>query len=85
MLTLTDNDFQRLYKYIQKNYGIDLSKKKQLIISRLSNSLSSQGYRDFSAYVDEITSGRDTEMVTAMLNKLTTNYTDVRREEDPGK
>ena len=31
MLTLTDNDFQRLYKYIQKNYGIDLSKKKQLI------------------------------------------------------
>lgn len=27
MLTLTDNDFQRLYTYIKKNYGIDLSKK----------------------------------------------------------
>lgn len=82
MLTLTDQDFQRLYNYIKKHYGIDLSKKKQLIVSRLSNSLSSQGYKDFSAYVDDILSGRDTEMVTAMLNKLTTNYTYFLREED---
>ena len=68
MLTLTDQDFHRLYTYIQKNYGIDLSKKKQLIASR-------------SAYVDEILSGRDPDMVTAMLNKLTTNYTYFLREE----
>lgn len=81
MLTLTDNDFQRLYSYIKKNYGIDLSKKKQLIVSRLSNTLSAKGFRDFSAYVDEIISGRDPEMVTAMLNKLTTNYTYFLREE----
>ena len=83
MLALSDSDFQRLYTYIKKNYGIDLSKKKQLIISRLSNSLSAQGYQDFSTYVDEIVSGRDTEMVTAMLNKLTTNYTYFLREEEP--
>ena len=82
MLTLTDNDFQRLYTYIKKNYGIDLSKKKQLIVSRLSNTLSSQGFKDFSAYVDEILTGRDPEMVTAMLNKLTTNYTYFLREEE---
>ena len=81
MLTLTENDFQRLYTYIKKNYGIDLSKKKQLIVSRLSNTLSSKGFKDFSAYVDEIISGRDPEMVTAMLNKLTTNYTYFLREE----
>ena len=81
MLTLTDNDFQNLYTYIKKNYGIDLSKKKQLIVSRLSNTLTAQGYKDFSAYVKDITSGRDPEMVTAMLNKLTTNYTYFLREE----
>ena len=50
MLTLTDQDFHRLYTYIQKNYGIDLSKKKQLIASRLSNTLTSQGFGNFSAY-----------------------------------
>ena len=82
MLTLTDNDFHRLYTYIKKNYGIDLSKKKQLIVSRLSNTLAAQGFQNFSAYVDEIISGRDSEMVTAMLNKLTTNYTYFLREEE---
>ena len=82
MLTLTDSDFQRLYTHIKQNYGIDLSKKKQLIVSRLSNTLSSQGYQNFSAYVDDILSGRDSDMVTAMLNKLTTNYTYFLREED---
>ena len=81
MLTLTDKDFQRLYTYIKKNYGIDLSKKKQLIVSRLSNTLTAQGFKDFTAYVDHILSGRDSEMVTAMLNKLTTNYTYFLREE----
>lgn len=82
MLNLTDNDFHRLYNYIKQNYGIDLSKKKQLIVSRLSNTLSAQGYKDFSDYVDVILSGRDPEMVTTMLNKLTTNYTYFLREED---
>lgn len=82
MLTLTDQDFHRLYTYIKKNYGIDLSKKKQLIVSRLSNTLASKGFKDFSAYVDEILSGRDPDMVTAMLNKLTTNYTYFLREEE---
>lgn len=27
MLTLTDEDFHRLYTYIKKNYGIDLGKR----------------------------------------------------------
>ena len=75
MLALKDSDFHRLYTYIQQHYGIDLSKKKQLIVSRLSHPLADQGYKDFSAYVDDILSGRDPDMVTAMLNKLTTNYT----------
>ena len=43
--------------------------------------MTAQGFKDFSAYVDEIMSGRDPEMVTAMLNKLTTNYTYFLREE----
>ena len=44
MLTLTDEDFHRLYTYIKKNYGIDLGKKRQLIVSRLSNMLTANGY-----------------------------------------
>lgn len=81
MLNLTDADFYRLYTHIQKHYGIDLSKKKQLIVSRLSNDLSKKGYRDFGPYVDAIIAGTDPDSITSMLNKLTTNYTYFLREE----
>jgi len=81
MLNLSENDFKRLYTYIQKNYGIDLSKKKSLIQSRLSNTLIAEGYTDFSPYVDEIISGKNKDRTTVMLNKLTTNYTYFLREE----
>ena len=82
MLNLSESDFQRLHTHIKKNYGIDLSKKKQLIISRLSNELTAKGYVDFSKYIDEIISGREPDKVTSMLNKLTTNYTYFLREEE---
>ena len=82
MFTLSDADFVRLYTYIKQNYGIDLSKKKQLIVSRLSNTISHEGYTSFSQYVDEILTGKNKDMVTALLNKLTTNYTYFLREEE---
>lgn len=80
MLNLTDNDFIRLHNYMKQHYGIDLSKKKQLIISRLSPSLSQEGYTDFSGYVDDIISGKRSDLITPLINKLTTNYTYFVRE-----
>ena len=81
-MQLTDSDFTRLYTYVKNSYGIDLSKKKQLISSRLNNMLIQQGYRDFTQYTDEIISGKNPEMVSAMLNRLTTNYTYFLREKE---
>ena len=51
-MAVSDADFQRMVRFIQDNYGIDLSKKKQLITSRLSHSLRERGYPDFSAFLD---------------------------------
>ena len=82
MLPLTDTDFPRLYTYIKTHYGIDLSKKKQLISSRLTNMLIHDGYQSFSQYTDEIISGRHPEMISAMLDRLTTNYTYFLREKE---
>lgn len=80
MLTITDNDFLRLVSYVQKNYGIDLSKKRQLITSRLSNTIVAAGFASFSAYIDHIIKTSDKSAVDMMLNKLTTNYTYFLRE-----
>ncbi|NCC17038.1 MAG: hypothetical protein EOM28_12025 [Clostridia bacterium] len=54
MNTLKENDFVRLYTFIQKKYGINLSKKKQLIEGRLNSTLFSMGFAEYSEYVDYI-------------------------------
>lgn len=81
-LTITDADFQRLVQFMQKNYGIDLSKKKQLITSRLSQSLKTRGYRDFKSFLEHLFTTKDPQDLELVLNKLTTNYTYFLREKD---
>ena len=81
MYDLSDEDFKRLYSYMQDKFGIDLSRKKPLIVSRLSSILEKMGYRDFHSYVSDILKREDQEMLTTLLNKLTTNYTYFMREE----
>lgn len=80
MLTLSQKDFLRLAGFIQSNYGIDLSKKKSLIESRLNTTLMNAGFQDFTSYVDHILTTRNTTDIGVMLNKLTTNYTFFMRE-----
>ena len=80
-LAITDADFQRLARFIQGNYGIDLSKKRQLIVGRLSTAIR-RGYDSFSKFVDHLLSTKDQDELTLVLNKLTTNYTFFMREMD---
>lgn len=81
-LTISDADFQRLVQFIHSNYGIDLSKKRQLITSRLSQSLKAQGYTDFRSFLEKLLDKKDPADLELVLNKLTTNYTYFLREKD---
>lgn len=81
MLTLSQQDFTRLVQFVKKNYGIDLSKKMQLIMGRLSNTIISLGYSSFTDYIDHVISSKNPADLEIMLNKLTTNYTYFMREE----
>ena len=81
MLTLSQQDFTRLVQFVKKNYGIDLSKKMQLIMGRLSNTIISLGYTSFTDYIDHVISSKNPADLEVMLNKLTTNYTYFMREE----
>lgn len=81
MLEISQADFIRLITFVKKNYGIDLSKKRQLIMGRLSNTILGMGFTTFTQYVDHILSGKSPQDLENMLNKLTTNYTYFLREE----
>lgn len=81
MLTINEADFQRLVRFVKQHYGIDLSKKKQLIMGRLSNTIMAMGFSSFQAYVDHLIRNQKPKDLEVMLNKLTTNYTYFMREE----
>ena len=49
-MTISDADFERLAGFIQRTYGIDLSKKRQLITGRLSASIRQRGYSSFAEF-----------------------------------
>lgn len=81
-LTISDQDFQRLVKFIQDNYGIDLSKKKTLITTRLSHTLKAKGYTSLDPFLERLFSKKDPAGLELVLNKLTTNYTYFLREKE---
>ena len=81
-MTISDADFTRLVKFVQGNYGIDLSQKKQLITGRLSTSIKQRGYTSFTDFVNQVIQTKDNDLITLLLDKLTTNYTFFMREKD---
>ncbi len=80
MIELTESEFLELVSYIQSNYGINLSNKKQLIEGRMSNYLESKGISNFSQYI-RIIKTNNSEEVTNLINRLTTNHTFFYRED----
>ncbi|MCI8477720.1 MAG: protein-glutamate O-methyltransferase CheR [Oscillospiraceae bacterium] len=81
-MDISDADFTRLTRFIQSNYGINLSQKKQLITGRLSATIKAKGYKSFSAFVDHLLHTKDESEITLLLDKLTTNYTFFMREQE---
>ena len=81
-LEISDSDFHRLTTFIQQQYGIDLSKKRQLISGRMSYSVKSMGYSGFTPFIDHLLKEKDPKDVELVLNKLTTNYTYFMREQE---
>ena len=81
-MTISDGDFTRLVKFIQSNYGINLTQKRQLITGRLSTAIKQKGYSNFTDFVNNLLKTKDEAEVTFLLDKLTTNYTFFMREKD---
>ena len=47
MIRMTDQEFHTLTTYIKQHYGIDLTKKRVLIESRMAQELRSRGFSSF--------------------------------------
>ena len=56
---ITNEDFNRLVRFMHSQYGIDLSQKRQLVTSRLSSLLSQRGYSGFGPFLDDLLRKKD--------------------------
>ena len=82
LTNISNEDFNKLVKFIHNQYGIDLSQKRQLVTSRLSSLLSQKGYSDFGPFVSDLLKKQDPADMELVLNRLTTNYTFFMREQE---
>ncbi len=80
MIAIQPAEFEELKKFMYDKYGIDLSKKKQLIEGRLSNLILAKGFNNFKDYLKCVYSDATGAELTVLVNKLTTNHTYFMRE-----
>lgn len=82
LVKLSDEEFHQLTSFVYSHYGIDLSKKKQLIEGRLSYTLHSKGMKSFSEYMRLLFHDKTGEEMHLFLNKITTNHSYFGRENE---
>lgn len=78
ILSISDNEFQKLTSFIKKTYGINLSQKKHLIEGRLNNILHLKGFSSYEPYIEFVM--KNPKELSEMLNAITTNHTYFMRE-----
>ena len=82
IIRMTDGEFAELTGFVKQRYGIDLTKKRVLIESRLASELGKRGFTSFRQYLDSVKEDQSGNEMTTMLNKLTTNLSFFMREEE---
>lgn len=79
-MKLKDKDFIELAGYIKSRYGLNLTDKKFLVESRLTNYVLDCGFNDFSEYLQTVYCDKSGSEMANIINRLTTNYTYFMRE-----
>ena len=82
MIQINDKEFELLTGYLRERFGINLSKKRTLIESRLNNYLVSNGFANYKSYLDHALNDKTGAEVSQMISFLTTNYSYFMREWD---
>ena len=82
IIRMTDKEFAELTTFVKSKYGIDLTKKRVLIESRLSHELRQKNLTTFQQYLDLVKNDQSGTEMTGMLNKLTTNLSFFMREKE---
>jgi chemotaxis protein methyltransferase CheR len=80
-IRLSDTDYLKLSNFIKKNYGINLTASKRILLeSRLQKHLRQTSISSFKDYIKKVCDENDKEELVNMMNVVSTNKTDFYRE-----
>ena len=79
-MKMTEAEFQRIYRYVKLHYGIDMSKKKEIMTGRLENYVVVHGYASYDAFMNALETDPTGHMEKRLIGMLTTNHTFFMRE-----
>lgn len=67
---------------MKSRYGIDLNNKKEIVNGRLENYLKTNGWDDYTTYMNDVEADVTGALDKKLVNLLTTNHTFFMRESD---
>lgn len=77
---MSDEEFIRISAFLKNRYGIDMSRKKEIVNGRLENYVRAGGWADYGAYIDAVEQDITGGLERTLVNLLTTNHTFFMRE-----
>lgn len=80
MKPITEKEFNQLVDFVKTQYGINLSHKKVLVLSRLENYLEQNEFKSFTEYFKYLIVDKTGSAINNLINKITTNHTFFMRE-----
>jgi chemotaxis protein methyltransferase CheR len=82
LVKISNDEFNQLVSFVYRKYGINLTKKRQLVEGRLSHTIMDRGLNSFKQYYDLLIHDKSGDEMLNFLNKITTNYSYFARETD---
>ena len=78
---LTDREFEKISRLAYEKFGLELKPGKQELVSaRLGRKVRAAGFRSFEEYYQSVIADSTGESLIALIDALTTNFTDFMRE-----
>ena len=77
---MTEQEFYRIHSYLKKRYGVDMSRKKEIIHGRMENYFRAGGWTSYNEYMNAVESDITGKLEKELVNLLTTNHTFFMRE-----
>lgn len=79
-ISIKEPEFLRIVFFLKSRYGIDMSRKKEIVGGRLENYIRAGGYKSYGEYMDAVESDITGNLEKELVNMLTTNHTYFMRE-----